>query len=420
MKTYVRRVVLVEQKKAEKTAAIIRLGVFTIMLASFLALEDNFPWTTLPVILLGCYALAGLVGLGLSLADIYRPWFAFVYSSLDILVLFGFFSALAELYHLPLQENFRLPGASLIFLFIALAAFRYQVSLIVYTLGLYIVLWLVLVFSFGDDAASGTGINYVILPLRAEYLRLAITVFVALITSIFVYRTYQLLLHSIVENRQRENLSKYLPASLVRNMAYEGSNLIEESHCQKAAVLFVDVCGFTKMSENRSPREVIDFLTEFRRRMNGAVEANSGTIDKFIGDAIMVVFGVPSPRKDDARNALQCGIDMLKNLAEWNNERRLQGREPVEVGIGIHYGEVIAGALGDESRVEYTVIGDTVNVAERLEGLTRDMPSSLIVSKALYDQAGPLPEQPEMVPLTNVNLKGRSSTIDLYASACHV
>jgi len=415
MKTYVKRVVLAEQKKVEKIAAIIRLGVFTILLGSFLALENDFPWTTLPVILLGGYALVGLIGLGLSLASIYRPWFAFIYSTLDVIILFGFFAALAELYQLPLREILRLPGATLIFLFIALAAFRYQVSLIIYTAGLFVVLWLIMVLIFGHDTNPAGSADYTLLPLEAEYLRLAITVFVSLITGILVYRTHKLLLNLIVDNRRRENLSKYLPVSLVDNMAYEGSHLAEESHCQKAAVLFVDICGFTKMSEDSTPRQVIGFLTEFRRRMNSVITASGGTVDKFIGDAIMVVFGVPEPGDNDARNALNCGIEMLKNLDAWNKERRGQAQDPVEIGIGIHYGDVIAGALGDETRVEYTVIGDTVNVAERLETLTRNLPSSLVISKVLYEQAKPLSEKIELTPLADMKLKGRSSTMDIFA-----
>lgn len=415
MKSYVRRVVLAEQKKAGKISALIRLGVFTIMLISFLVLEKSFPWTALPIMLLGCYALSGLIGFGLAVAGIYRPWFAFVYSTLDIVILFAFFAAIAEFYHLPTSEILKLPGATLIFLFLALAAMRYEVSLIAYTLVLYAVLWCFMVFAIGEIPETGEPVHSIVLPLSAELMRLAITAFVALTVGFLVYHTRRLLFDSIIENRQRENLSKYLPATLVQNMAYEGSNLVEGSRCQKAAILFVDICGFTKMSESHKPREVIDFLTEFRHRMNGAIVANGGTIDKFIGDAIMVVFGVPTPDKDDACNALKCGVAMMKNLDVWNKERHQQGKEPVGIGIGIHYGDVIAGALGDEARVEYTVIGDTVNVAERLEGLTRGLSTSLVISKSLYDQAKPFSEKLDTTPLIGVKLKGRMNPIDLFA-----
>jgi len=104
----------------------------------------------------------------------------------------------------------------------------------------------------------------------------------------------------------------------------------------------------------------------------------------------------------------------LKSLAEWNNDRSSQGKEHVGVGIGIHYGKVIAGALGDETRVAYTVIGDAVNVAERIEGLTRTLPSSLIISKALYDQAQPLSGKLDATLMADVKLKGRINAIDLY------
>ncbi len=414
MKTYVQRVVLTEQKKAGKISALIRIGIFTIMLFSFLALEKSFPWTALPIALLGCYALSGLIGLGLAVAGIYRPWFEFAYSTLDIFILFGFFAAIAELYHLPVYEILRLPGATLIFLFLALSAMRYKVSLIAYTLTLYAALWFFMVFAIGETPKTGETVRSVVLPLSAEFMRLAITALVALTVGILVYRTRQLLFSSIIERRRTANLSKYLPNTLVGNMANEGVGLIDETRCQNAAVLFVDIRGFTKMSENLPPKDIIRFLTEFRARMSSVIAANGGTIDKFIGDAIMVVFGIPEPAEKDARSALLCGFGMLNSLDDWNKERFEKGLEPVEVGIGIHFGEVIAGALGDETRVEYTVLGDTVNVAERLESLTRQQNTSLIVSGAVFKVALPFPNSSAFFASPHQFLTGRDAPVDTF------
>ena len=415
MKSYVRRVVCDEQKRIEKTTAVIRLGVFAVLLISFLTLKRDFPWTTLPVTILMVYGMVGVTSLALEKVGIFRPWFAWVYSTIDVLVLFIFLGVLAEHYDMPLPDVLRVPGASLIFLFIALSAFRYQASLVIYVGVLYGVLWIamILVYAGGDNTtAANSGF---VLPLEVEYMRLAITIFVTALTALMVYRMNKLLLSSIVEARSKSNLAKYLPADLVREMADGGVNLIGESHSQNAAVLFVDIRGFTAMSEDMPAKMVTDFLTEFRRRMNRAIISHGGTIDKFIGDAIMVVFGVPEPGELDARNAVLCGINMLDNLEIWNKERVAQDKPRVGIGIGIHYGEVVAGALGDETRIEYTVIGDSVNVAERIEALTRKIDTSLLISAVAYENAKPLPETIVFVEVPEQKLSGRHASVDLFA-----
>jgi len=267
----------------------------------------------------------------------------------------------------------------------------------------------------GRDLATTPVPSGADLPLHVEYLRLAITVLVALILGLVVYRTRRLLQSSIVEGRSKSNLAKYLPANLVRDMADNGIHLIEQSRRQTVAVLFIDIRDFTGMSENMDPGAVTDLLTEFRRRMTRIVLSRGGTLDKFIGDAVMVEFGIPEPGKSDARDALQCGVDMLRGLRSWNVERASLGLPPVEAGIGVHYGEVVAGALGDEARLEYTVIGDTVNTAERIERLTRRVCVPMLVSRALLGAAGEPPPGVTCVALPPQGLRGREKPISLYA-----
>ena len=118
-------------------------------------------------------------------------------------------------------------------------------------------------------------------------------------------------------------------------------------------------------------------------RLGQTVFDNEGTLDKYIGDGLMATFGTPEPSPHDAKNALQCAMDMIVALAKWNAERVAAGEAPVRVGIGLHYGLVIAGDIGNERRLEYSVIGDTVNIASRLEQLTRSLNTPLVVSDSL-------------------------------------
>jgi adenylate cyclase len=141
------------------------------------------------------------------------------------------------------------------------------------------------------------------------------------------------------------------------------------------------------MAETMKPNQRGAFLSEFRGRLAAPVFQNEGSIDKFIGDAALVVFGVPLPRPDDAARAVTCALQILDAIEQWSDERERAGLAPVKVGIGAHYGEVFAGALGDDQLLEYTVIGDTVNVAERLERLTRDEPVPGLTDDDLPDHA---------------------------------
>jgi len=351
------------------------------------------------MLVLSAYGAIGLLGLALAHAGVFRPWIPWVYATVDVLILVILLVVLTNVHGIPLGDAFRVPGAAMIFMFLAQAALRYQP-----------------VIGFGESSPAQVSTFAVTeLPLHIEYLRLVITVLVALILALVVYRTRRLLQSAIIEARSKSNLAKYLPANLVRDMADNGIHLIEQSRLQAVAVLFIDIRGFTGMCENMDPGAVTDLLSEFRRRMTRIVLTRGGTLDKFIGDAIMVEFGVPEPGEFDARDALLCGVDMLGGLTEWNNERVNLSLPPVEVGIGVHYGEVIAGALGDEARLEFTVIGDTVNTAERIERATRQAKVPMLVSQALLDAAGNLPSSVVCNPMPHQALRGREKPINLFA-----
>jgi adenylate cyclase len=143
------------------------------------------------------------------------------------------------------------------------------------------------------------------------------------------------------------------------------------------------------------------------------VFSHGGTVDKFIGDAIMAVFGSPIQRSDDAGRALRCAMEILEAAARWSLERESSGQAPVAIGIGAHYGEVFAGAVGCEHLREFTVIGDTVNVAQRLERLSGEVESPLVVSAALLQAAG-AEKTDEWRRLPPQQLKGHSEPIDAF------
>jgi adenylate cyclase len=192
--------------------------------------------------------------------------------------------------------------------------------------------------------------------------------------------------------RARTNLARYFSPNVVDRLS--GSpDWPGRGREQTVAVLFADIVGFTQLCEREDAQRVIALLREYHNRLGTAVFDRGGTLDKYIGDGLMATFGTPEPGPGDAKSALACAIDMIDALAAWNIERASAGRRPVRVGIGLHFGPVIAGDIGNERRLEYSVIGDTVNIASRLEHLTRLLGTPLAVSDQLVRAIDPNEEE---------------------------
>jgi adenylate cyclase len=213
-----------------------------------------------------------------------------------------------------------------------------------------------------------------------------IAVLVAGILALAVWRARRLAFEQVRLARERANLSRYFSPrradELARSAAAVGS--VRE---QPVAVLFVDIVGFTRMCESLRPSEVIGLLREFHHRMATAVFDHGGTLEKYIGDAVMATFGTPEASSDDAARAVACARTMLAAIADWNVERHAAGKLPIRIAIGAHHGNVVLGDVGDDRCMEFAVLGDTVNVASHLESLCRRLGSALAVSDALLTRA---------------------------------
>src|ERR1044071_6377134 len=134
------------------------------------------------------------------------------------------------------------------------------------------------------------------------------------------------------------------------------------------------------------PRVLLDFLNEYFSGMVESVMHHQGVVDKFIGDAIMAVFGAPVPEPEDALNAVRAALEMRARLEQINETFQARGLPEIRAGIGLHSGQVVAGNMGHVERMEYTVIGDAVNLASRLEGMTKELACDVIMSEDLYTQ----------------------------------
>ena len=159
----------------------------------------------------------------------------------------------------------------------------------------------------------------------------------------------------------------------------------ERAQCLEGTLLFADISGFTTVSETKKPEEVAEFLSHFFSCAVESIFAYGGTLDKFIGDAVMAFFGAPIPQDDHADRAVLAGLMMQRLVGEWNAERAKIGLPPVLIRVGINSGAAVVGNVGTEKRVDYTVLGSSVNIASRLEsGVAK--PGQLVISQNTLDR----------------------------------
>jgi len=212
----------------------------------------------------------------------------------------------------------------------------------------------------------------------------------------------------------RDLLDKNVSPEVAAQLMREGSSLGGEE--RKLTVLFADLRGFTTLSENMPPRDVVTLLNRYLDRMSQAIEAEGGVIDKFIGDEIMALFGAPVPAKDCANRAIDAALAMRRELARFNAELATEGQPPLAFGIGINTAHVIAGNIGSSRRLNYSVIGDGVNLAARLQSLTRnpDFSTDLIVSDDTL-QAAQKKRTYSSRDLGPATVKGRTQVVRIHA-----
>jgi len=189
------------------------------------------------------------------------------------------------------------------------------------------------------------------------------------------------------------------------NLAELGGNRREMT------VLFSDIRGFTSVTERGDPEALVAQLNEYFSRMVAIVFRHHGTVDKFVGDMVMALFGAPVDDADHAEHAVAAAIDMVRELGELNREWAAKGMAQLDIGIGVNSGDMIAGNIGSSSIMSYTVIGDNVNLGSRLESLNKEYKTRIIISDATRTR---LTSPRDVRPLGDVVVKGKSKAVAIY------
>ena len=218
-----------------------------------------------------------------------------------------------------------------------------------------------------------------------------------------------------VEGRDKRRITqlfgRYVSKSVFDQLQAEPSLARLGGTRREMSVLFSDIRGFTAASENATPESVVAQLNEYFTAMVHVLHAHQGTLDKFVGDMVMGLFGAPVDDPHHAEHAVQTAREMVRELGRLNRQLAAEGRPTLDIGIGINSGEMIAGNIGSEAIMSYTVIGDAVNLASRLESLNKDFHTRIIISDATRVRLlTPL----DLVPLGDVKVKGRTQPVSIF------
>ncbi len=214
------------------------------------------------------------------------------------------------------------------------------------------------------------------------------------------------------EHRLINTLSRYVAREVAEQALHDRHELKLGGTRAEVTILFADIRNFTSISERLDPEDVVSLLNAYYPQIINAVFRHQGMLDKFIGDAILAVFGVPTGRPDDPLRAARAALDIRKQIHTLNKERAQKQQIGIEIGIGITSGTVISGNIGSERRMDFTVIGDPVNLAERLEGLTREVEHKILISEQVVTV---IQKEIPCEPVGRFKVKGKQEEVLVYA-----
>lgn len=334
----------------------------------------------------------------------------------------------------PVQTRLRGQEFLYVLLLLAEAALTYSPRRVVWTGLSILVIWSIGVFTiyslpdtmrFNDVAAEGALSSAAVLDLSfrptfvgltAWYTQLVATFLFTLLLTLTVWRSRRTLLNQVEAEVVRADLARYVSPDVAAALINRGGSDFGAPATRTVAVLFADIVGFTKLTEPLSPERTFALLRSFQERSCAIVFKHGGTLDKYLGDGFMATFGSIELQPDAPARALACAFELQQEIARWNRKRSGRGADPLRVSVGIHCGPVTVGNLGGRERIEFTVVGDVVNVASRLEEATREVGGSIVASEDCIRAAGAQEWITRFQSSREIQLRGRQQGIIVHIS----
>jgi adenylate cyclase len=214
--------------------------------------------------------------------------------------------------------------------------------------------------------------------------------------------------------------NRYVSPDVVEELMANPDSVSLGGRRQLITVMFCDIRGFTAYSENKDPEVVVNRLNEYLTALTQVIFRHGGTLDKYLGDGLMALFGAPVFYPDHVQRAIQVAIEMLEEVEKLNQVYVAKGQTPLKVGVGINSGTVLVGNVGSPERMDYTVIGEDVNLASRVEGLTKNFNTMIVISERSVRMLEDVSQLPwELQHLGHAEVKGFTAPVEIYTVAGH-
>lgn len=370
--------------RREIRSAWLRLLVFAVLVLNLMASRHGENLLVHAQVI-GWYVIATVVALLLAWKRRGPPWSTAVFVVIDALLVVALFHEHLFAPSQTFDHSLTAPSLAIGFLLLTHVALRLRPGLVVLFSTVVLTGWLSLLAitlfvhaHLHPMAASEWSV------FGAEGALAAAFAFAAFVCYLLTKEHNALLAEAVGSERRRQMLARFFSPGVVAELQNNATGLALAR--RRAVVMFVDLRSFTRLSEAAEPEAIAELLSEYRQRVTEAVFKHGGTIDKFIGDGVMAVFGHPKAGLDDSARAVRCGVELSTSLERWSKQRIGLGKTAVAAGIGLHAGPVIGGVLESGGHAEFTVFGDAVNVAERLERLCRPLDASLVASQDVLQQ----------------------------------
>lgn len=395
----VQKAIARQQDQSEILIAWVQLFItITFAVLYFLAPKTfaaNVMFAPVPYALFAYFGFT-LLRLVLARALTLPPWFLALSVIADMALLMFLIWSFHIQYGQPASFYLKAPTLLYVFIFIALRALRFEATYVLLAGASAAAGWMILLgyAVFWENGMTDITRDYVEFTmshkilLGAEFDKVISIIVVTLVLALALVRARRLLVHSVTQATAAAELSRFFSPEIARQIT-QAKNWIEPGHgeTRHAAILHCDLQGFTKLSSGHPPDDVIRLLSEYEARMVPVIQRRGGSIDKFIGDGILASFGAAVATDCFAADCLRAVEDLMDESAQWRQDREQAGKSALTVRITAAAGDVIFGAVGDASRLEYTVIGDPVNLAAKLDDHAKKLDETALVTREAFETA---------------------------------
>lgn len=405
----------------ERLSAIVRLVIFLTLLVLVLTSRVDHHHEQFALFTVAAYGAVAVVALVLAWRRIFHPALPYAYVTFDVALVCLSVLLISRMLDFPPHMAFAIPASAMIFVVLAHASMRLRPALVAYAGALTIMLMAIgMILMPAPEAAAPFSLGLADADLLQSLLHSRILPFVIVALATLALwatsrRTYEMLQTSIDYSRRLGILSRFFSPRLADRLARAAGPALSSGRRQHCAIMFIDIRKFTELAREMDPEQLSRLLAEFRTVVTDVIFEYGGMVDKFIGDAVLAVFGALQPAADDAERAIRCGVKVLAAVDAWSASQTVQRKPQIRVGIGAHYGEVFVGAVGNERMLEFTVLGDAVNLAERLERLTRTAGGAFVVSRDILEAAGPARSEATWTPVPQSLVSGRLKGVDAFS-----